>query len=40
MTNFLSKTPRLRAELTGENVTLLGRRMVGLLSLDVVVNQR
>jgi len=27
-------TPRLRAELTGESMTLLGRWMVGLLSLE------
>jgi len=27
-------TPRLRAESTGESMTLLGSRMVGLLSLE------
>jgi len=32
---FLSKmTPRLRAESTGESMTLLGRLMVGLLSFE------
>jgi len=32
---FLSKmTPRLRAESSGESMTLLGRWMVGLLNLE------